>query len=99
MLLVGMIKTWWEGSNAAPPQAMPPMLPGRRRLPCKLGGVNTPSERSLPTSSAHHFLSSSVAPHTLAGVNFACGERACGAMGNGCVGEETSPGVSEAGTG
>ena len=32
-----------SGSNAAPPQATPPTLPGKTSVPPRLGGVNIPS--------------------------------------------------------
>src|SRR5882757_10780248 len=88
--------TWREGSYAALPQFTPPTLPGKTAAPRRLGGVNMPSARSDLILSWHHFRSSGVAPQaSLAETPSGTREM----VENGCVGEASSPGISDFGTG
>ena len=51
-----------SGSYAELPQLTPPTNPGNTTVPCKLGGVNMPSEREAAIFSRHRLRSSAVAP-------------------------------------
>src|SRR5947209_3577092 len=88
-----------SGSAAAPPQLLPPSSPGisiASRL--ALGGVKTPSLRALRNSSRKRAFS---APSTYgfrsSTLNLSR-EKGGGFVGNGCVGDDSSPGTSLFGT-
>src|SRR6185503_5887251 len=87
------------GSTAELPQFAPPLCPGSMIVPPRLGGVYNPSlrderkiSRTLAWSSSEMYglMSASVNRWRANGG---------GAVGNGCVGELCSPGVSDWGTG
>src|SRR5258706_842663 len=88
--------TWRDGSYAAPPQFTPPTLPGKTAVPCRLGGVNMPSARNDLILSWHHFRSSVVGPQASL-AETPSGTREI--VEKGCVGEASSPGMSDFGTG
>src|SRR5690606_5413622 len=87
------------GSTAPLPQFAPPLWPGIMIVPCRLGGVYSPSfrderrisrTRSRSASGMYGLMSSSVNDWRANGG---------GAVGKGCVGEAFSPGASDCGTG
>ncbi len=72
--LTGAMSRRWRASSASPPQCRPPMLPGTRKLPRRLGGVKMPSLRSAPSRRWQASRSSGVAPHRSFSVK-CCGAR------------------------
>ena len=83
-----------DGANAALPQLVPDPLPGYMIVPCRLGGVKMPCDRSLATIPRHSSRSAGVGPHTVSGVSGPCGISS-GSFGEvGCVGHAASPATS-----
>ena len=83
-----------DGANAALPQLVPDPLPGYMIVPCRLGGVKMPCDRSVATILRHSSRSAGVGPHTVSGVSGPCGISS-GSFGEaGCVGHAASPATS-----
>src|SRR5579871_2030054 len=81
------------------PQFAPPLLPGISMVLTSAGGVNNPRLRELATTSLNFATSfgSSKYGFTSSAVKV-WRENGGGAVGNGCVGHDSSPGTSERGT-
>src|SRR5215469_14110336 len=84
-----------RGSYAALPQFTPPTLPGACTVPCKLGGVKIPSLREAAILSWHHLASSGLGPQVSATLNCSGTSEI---VEKGCVGELSSPAISDFGT-
>src|SRR5215213_2580851 len=61
----GTTAIWRAASNATPPHAAPPTLPGRTSVPSNEAGVNGPSFRSGRMRATHASRSAAVAPEQL----------------------------------
>src|SRR5712671_1191395 len=87
------------GSTPELPQFAPPLLPGICMVPLRLGGVNKPSLCQVCSISLTLALSSSVKYGLMSFSVNDCRANAGGLVGNGCVGQDSSPGTSDFGTG
>ena len=88
---VGAITSPRAGSCETLPQFTPPPKPGKPTLPSKIGGVKIPSDRSAARRARHALRSSSLIPHASLAVRVE-GTSGRGRIGNGCVGDASSPG-------
>src|SRR6476659_1909132 len=87
-----------DGSYAAPPHSDPPIVPGRLKVPLSEGGVNSPSYRkplNILTNESRDATEKS--ERSLSVMSWR--QYGFGFKGNGWVGQVSSPGTSEAGTG
>src|SRR4029077_19431938 len=98
MLLVLVTNSCRLGSNAALLQFIPPTFPGISSDPLIEGGVKIPSERNASIRLRHWRRSKNVTPNA-SSAETACGTIGGGNSGNGCVGDASSPGTSDLGTG
>src|SRR5258707_8262792 len=80
----------WPASQAKPLQLIPPTLPGIARVPASLGGENIEVPLIAASSAAQAFRSPSEIAQTLAAVRV-CGTSGGTVVGNGWVGDLTSP--------
>src|SRR6185503_2279911 len=87
-----------SGSTADLPQLVPPLWPGISIEPFMLGGVNNPSLRQPLKASRNASFSASGMKGLMSFSVKDCRANAGGFVGNGCVGEENSPGTSDCGT-
>ena len=84
------------GSNATPPHSPPPSMPGKRIVPCVLGGSYSPRFLSLSHSSRTACSAAGVRFVIRSSVN-CCRVKGGGSVGSTCVGAACSPSTSEAG--
>src|ERR1700751_6106985 len=98
--LVVMYNVPVGGSTAPLPQLPPPLFPGISTVSFVPAGVKIPSLRAFCSCSLVFARSagSLIYGSTSSGVNV-CVANGGGAIGNGCVGQEGSPGISDWGTG
>src|SRR5580704_18871143 len=86
------------GSTAELPQVAPPEFPGICTVPCRLGGVKIPSLRNILNSCRILACSASVMYGLMSFSVNDCLANGGGLVGNGCVGQASSPGTSDFGT-
>src|SRR4051812_48015706 len=86
------------GSNAPPPHPDPPIAPGITTVPFVDGGVNKGPVVNGARASNARALISGVKSMTSSGPK-PCFAKGAGFVGNGCVGDDASPGTSLRATG
>src|SRR5918994_5474221 len=91
--------TPFDGSAAVQPQFAPPCAPGIEIVSFNAGGVKSPSLRASAIRFFQVSRWSGVRTYGLMSLTLSfCGANGGGAVGNGCVGHSTSPGISLLGT-
>src|SRR5436305_11814692 len=89
---------WVSGSNDAPPQLAPSLVPGNRTVGFRPRGVNKVPKTAPSMSLLQYALDSGVTSVRSSGLKL-CRMNGAGFTGNGCVGQADSPGISLGGTG